>query len=73
MAWSSMPSMRDTPGDGRRLMLGDGGEARETDVDMAAMDTMILHIFAGNTQNLRQAKDKIEEFIEEEFSRDVSI
>ncbi|XP_072024928.1 protein mono-ADP-ribosyltransferase PARP14-like [Amphiura filiformis] len=40
-----------------------------TDVDKAR-DTLILHIYAGQKSDLQNAKMKIDEYIEEEFTRD---
>ncbi|XP_072025916.1 uncharacterized protein [Amphiura filiformis] len=46
------------------------GSRDGTDVNKAS-DTLILHIYAGQKRDLQNAKTKIDEYIEEEFARDV--
>ena len=46
------------------------GFTEETDVDVGT-ETMILHIYAGNTQKIRQAKQKVDAYIEEESTSEV--
>ena len=44
-----------------------------TDVDRACdTDTMILHLYAERRRDLQDARKKIDEYIEEESTRDVS-